>query len=85
MQTKNYKLALDNRIAVEEQILMEIEEGRYIVVQSPPTIISGLGAIPKLNGSIWIIYDCSRPEGNAVNNYANLDKKIKHQTVQDAC
>ena len=75
VQTKNYKSAIDNRIAVEDQILKEIEGGRYVVVQTPPTIISGLGAIPKDDGSIRIIHDCSRPEENAVNDYANLDKK----------
>ena len=82
---KNYKSAIDNRIAVEKQILTEKEGGRYVVVQSPPTIISGLGAIPKDDGSIRIIHNCLRPEGNAVNDYANLDQNIKYQTVQDAC
>ena len=85
VETDNYKSAIDNKEAVENQILTELEEGRYRIVNSPPKIISGLGAIKKDDSSVRIIHDCSKPEGNAVNNYAKLEYKIQYQTVQDAC
>ena len=85
VETDNYKSALDNSEAVEKQILTELEEGRYCIVDSPPKIISGLGAIKKEDSSVRIIHDCSRPVGDAVNDYAKLDYKIQYQTVLDAC
>ena len=85
VKVDNYKSALDNSEAVEKQILTEIEEGRYLIVESPPEVISGLGAIPKDDGSVRLIHDCSRPVGDAVNDHAVLDYNIKYQTVQDAC
>ena len=56
-----------------------------VVVKSPPKIVSALGAIPKDDGAVRLIHDCSRPEGNGLNDYAVLDYDIKYQTVQDAC
>jgi len=84
VRMENYKSTLENREAVEKQILTEIDEGRYVVVDSPPTIVSALGAIPKDDGSVRLIHDCSRPVGSGVNDYAVLDYDIKYQTVRDA-
>lgn len=85
VHTNNYKSAIENKEAVEKQIRTEISEGRYVIVESPPTIISGIGAIPKDDGSVRLIHDCSKPEGHALNDYAELDYKIQYQSVQDAC
>lgn len=85
VRVDNYKSTADNREAVEKQITTELEEGRYVIVQSPPKIISALGAIPKDDGAVRLIHDCSQPEGSGVNDYAVLDYDIKYQTVQDAC
>lgn len=84
---ENYKSATDRLIApiVEKQIRTEIEEGRYLVSESKPVIVSALGAIPKQDSNdIRLIHDCSQPSGLAVNDYASLDSKTKYQSIQDA-
>lgn len=60
---------------MESQIKEEIRLGRYIVTDKRPLIISALGAIPKPGSEeIRLIHDCSRPQGQSVNHYANPDK-----------
>ncbi|CAC5382070.1 unnamed protein product [Mytilus coruscus] len=68
-----------------KQILTEIDNRNYIFVNSPPKIISPLGVIPKSDGGVRIIHDCSRPIGSAVNDFAGEFDKQKFQTVDDAC
>ena len=80
----NYSSALTEHDAVEAQILTEIKEGRYIVVNEKPQIVSALGAIPKPDGGIRLIHDCSRPYGRAINDFASINSKIKYQSVQHA-
>ena len=80
---KNYFSAFKYRHAVEHQILEEIENGHYLIVNKSPSIVSALGAIPKKNGDVRLIHDCSRPVGNAVNEFA-LRNSFKYQTLQDA-
>ena len=59
----NYRSTLlVNKDLVENQIKTEIDNGRYIVTQRKPSVISALGAIPKSNGKIRLINDLSRPE-----------------------
>ena len=69
-RVSNYSSALDQRQAVEAQLRTEIAEGRLVVVDKRPTIVSALGAIPKPDGGIRLIHDCSQPRGQAVNDYA---------------
>jgi hypothetical protein len=45
---------------VAKQVLVEIEEGNYIVTDTKPELIIPLGAIPKPDGGIRLIHDCSR-------------------------
>ena len=45
---ENYKSAIDNSIAVEKQILTELNENRYRIVTQKPLITSALGAIVKV-------------------------------------
>ena len=80
---KNYFSVFKYRHAVEHQILEELENGRYLLVNQSPNLVSALGAIPKKNGNIRLIHDCSRPTGNAVNDCAIRDK-FKYQNLQDA-
>ena len=69
---------------VEQQIHEELDNGRYIVVTSKPKIVSALGAIPKKRSNdVRLIHDCSRPSGNAVNDYA-VNSHFKYQSMQDA-
>lgn len=66
------------------QVLKEIEMGHYKVVSDPPDIISPMAAIPKPDGGVRLIHDCSRPGGLAVNDYCTSDWKQKFARVDDA-
>lgn len=81
----NHKSALDIRYkhAVEQQILQELAHDRYVILPEPARITSALGAIPKEDGRVRLIHDCSRPEGGAVNDLA-LAPKFSYQSVADA-
>lgn len=70
----NNKSAYQYRDQVEKAILKEIELGRYRIVQEPPHIVSPLGAVPKNDGEIRLIHDCSQPFDKAVNDYATINK-----------
>ena len=60
----------EQKLAVEETILGEIAEGNYVITDVKPTIVSALGAIPKPDSSeVHLIHDCSRPVGQALNDY----------------
>ena len=66
------------------QVLKEIEMGHYKVVSDPPDIISPIAVIPKPDGGVRLIHDCSRPDGLAVNDYCTSDWKQKFAKVDDA-
>ena len=69
---------------MESQILSEIANNRYQIVQDQPLIVSALGAIPKKNSSkIRIIHDCSRPQGDALNDFAE-NVPFSYQSISDA-
>ena len=53
------------RAQVESQILNEIQNGRYRIVDRKPAIILALGAIPKKDSNnVRLIHDASRPSGH---------------------
>jgi len=86
VQSKNYKSATsaDVKAAVEQTILSKISKGNYVITESKPTIVSALGAIPKPNSSeVRLIHDCSRPHGQALNDYISTHS-FKFQTLDDA-
>ncbi len=87
-RTKNYKSATcpENRPIVEKMIRREISEGRYVKVDSPPVLISALGAVekPESPNELRLIHDCSMPRDRGLNNYAMEVEKLKYQSVQDA-
>jgi len=66
------------------QVQDEIINGNYIAVQEPPLIVSPLGVIPKTDGGVRIIHDCSRPQGMAVNDYVSSEEHHRFQSVDDA-
>ena len=76
----NYSSALAQKEEVEKQILEEIREGRYVITDTKPTVISALGALPKPKG-VRLIHDC---KSSAINDYARISDKQKYQTVTDA-
>ena len=85
VECKNYKSALgENKHLVDAIVNKEILEGRYRIVSEKPTIVSALGAVPKSDGGIRLIQDCSRPEGTSVNDQCDMTEKQRFQTVKDA-
>ena len=59
-------------------------QGNYVITSQPPIIVSSLGAIPKTDSKVRLIHDCSRPAGQAVNDFATLSDKQSFQTIDDA-
>lgn len=85
--TKNYHSATcpKNKLKVEQQIKKEISEGRYIITEDKPVLISALGAIAKPDSDeLRLIHDCSQPKGKSLNDYVHYKQKLKYQTIQDA-
>ena len=68
----------------DQQIFQEVVNGNYIKVDKPPIIVSPLGVIPKPDGGVRIIHDCSRPHGLAVNDYVSSEERHRFQSVDDA-
>ena len=66
------------------QVKREIEAGNYAICESKPAIISPMAAIPKPDGDVRLIHDCSRPAGKAVNDYCKADWHQKFSRVDDA-
>lgn len=86
VETDNYTSATAGnvRAQVESQILTEIQNGRYRIVDRKPCIVSALGAIPKKDSNkVRLIHDASRPAGQALNDYAITDH-FQYQSIQDA-
>ena len=86
VECKNYRSATDPMVKdkIEAQIKHELQHGHYRVTNEKPTIVSALGAIPKKNSDkVRLIHDCSRPCGQAVNDFADPNK-FQYQTIQDA-
>ena len=67
------------RAQVERQILIEIKNGKYRIVDRKPAFIWALGAIPKKDSNnVHLIHDASKPSGQALKAYIHfIDKKNK--------
>ena len=88
-------IELDNHFSASEasdlyekatsQMLQETELGNYVHAPCPPTIVSPLWVIPKSDGGVRLIHDCSRPKGFSVNDYETDLEKHRYQSVDDAC
>ena len=66
------------------QVKKEIESGHYVICETKPDIVSPMAAIPKPDGDVRLIHDCSRPTGKAVNDYCTTDWHQKFSRVDDA-
>ena len=67
-----------------DQVLSEIQCGNYVICDSPPKIVSPMAAIPKPDGGVRLIHDCSRPSGKSVNDYNSADWQQKFARIDDA-
>ena len=59
----------DNAVKMDNIIYNELREGKCSVSLNKPDQIHALGAVPKPNGSVRHITDCSRPKKRSVNNF----------------
>ena len=85
-ETDNYSSATSpkTRSFVERQVKKELDNGRYIKVDTKPQIVSALGAIPKnIEETDWrVIHDAKRPIGAALNDFA-INDPFRYQSLQD--
>ncbi len=80
----NYKSALNVRSKIDAEIRKGIAEQHYVLAEVKPNLTSAIGAVPKPNGDVRLIHDCSRPAGSSVNDYAQDNVKLRYQTMADA-
>lgn len=81
---KNHPSAFRYKQEVEKELVNQVKLGHYVLTKNKPSIVSGLAAIPKDDGSVRIIHDGSRPVGKAMNDYSYPNEE-KFQSVQNAC
>ena len=86
---KNHPSAKPNSPLYEKaskQILKEIQVGHYVSRDTPasPDVVRPMAAIPKPDGEVRLIHDCSRPSGKSVNDYCSSEWKQKFSRVDDA-
>ena len=72
-ECENYKSVYDtvNKSKLDSIIGKELAEGYLKIVQEKPTCIHSMGAVPKPDGGIRPITDCSMPRDISVNNYCS--------------
>ena len=82
----NYKSILDlpSKLKMDKIIKRELEEGVIQETLVTPHCVHALGAVPKQDGGIRPITDCSRPDGDSVNNFCgSLFKEFSYKSVDD--
>ena len=85
-QCSNYSSILDpvNKSKMNRIIERELKEGMIQEAKSPPHCIHALGAVPKPDGGIRPITDCSRPTGLSVISFCGeLFKEFTYKSVDD--
>ena len=83
---KNYLsiLTKENKPKMDKIIRKELSEGYMKVVDKKPKYIHSLGAVPKPDGVIRPITDCSMPSNTSVNNHCeNLIEEFKYKSVDN--
>lgn len=72
-ECENYKSILlpECKEAMNKIIQKELSENMISFASEKPVCIHALGAVPKQNGGIRPITDCSRPLGRSVNNHSS--------------
>ena len=63
---------------------MELASGKISISLTKPTQVHSLGAVPKPNGSVRHITDCSRPVKSSVNNFMKCTfSSFSFNTIDD--
>ena len=74
----------DNYEKMNAILTEEIEMGKISITPNKPHQIHALGAIPKPNGSVRHITDCSRPKGDSINNFKKYTfSSFSFNTIDD--
>ena len=84
---ENYDSIMEDATHAEMCTLLqqEIADGKVVEVPDKPLCVHSLGAVRKANGSLRPITDCSRPEGNSINNYMSTTfQTFTYNSVQSA-
>ena len=84
---KNYSscYAEENFSKLDNILLSELNAGKLSLTSSKPNQVHSLGAIPKPNGSVRHITDCSRPKIRSVNNFMkDTFSSFAFNTLDDA-
>lgn len=67
-----------------KQVVNEIKCGNFVICDTPQKIVSPMAAIPKPDGGVRLIHDCSRPPGQSVNDHNSADWQQKFSRIDDA-
>ena len=82
----NYKSCYngDNALKMNNIMLVELSSGKLSKAATKPDQIHSLGAIPKPNGSVRHITDCSIPDKSSVNNFMKCTfSSFSFNTIDD--
>ena len=85
----NLQSDLQHPAVVDEALRKELANnripGQYTHMPYPTLCCSGLGVVPKNDGSYRLIYHLSAPVGNGINDYIDsLDFSLQYSTIDDA-
>ncbi len=83
VEVEHYRSATSQPALVEKQLRTALVQGHYEMVENKPTLVSALGAIPKSDGNVRLIHDCSNPSGKALDDYAEKIN-VRYQKVRRA-
>ena len=83
---KNYKSIFEgnNKSKLDNIIDSELSEGYLKIVKNKPDCIHSIGAVPKPDGGVRPIIDCSKPDKKSVNNYCSgIEETFTFKSVEN--
>ena len=73
-----------NHALITSKLQKEITQGCIRVVEDRPSCVHDIFCVPKDDGGVRSIVDCSQPEGNSVNGYTTeVAVKFSYNSVDD--
>lgn len=83
-ECNNYDSILnqENKHMMDEIITNELSSGALSLVEDRPHCVHTLGAVPKPDGGIRPVTDCSHPKGMSINDHMDVnDLKFKYKSI----
>ena len=68
---------------IDNLIMEELSQGKFVLADRHPACVHALGAIPKHDGSFRPITDCRRPEGVSINNFMDTTFQTFNYVTMD--